>query len=82
MEKINKLAIVGGTHGNEFTGIYLVKKFDKFPDLMSRTNFETKTLLANPLGFELVTRYIDTDLNRCFKVLELVGENPELSSGE
>ncbi len=24
MEKINKLAIVGGTHGNEFTGIYLV----------------------------------------------------------
>ena len=26
MKKINKLAIVGGTHGNEFTGIYLVKK--------------------------------------------------------
>ncbi|NES01378.1 MAG: aspartoacylase [Okeania sp. SIO2F4] len=71
MEKINKLAIVGGTHGNEFTGIYLVKKFEKFPDLISRTNFETKTLLANPLGFELVTRYIDTDLNRCFKVEDL-----------
>ena len=71
MEKINKLAIVGGTHGNEFTGIYLVKKFEKFPDLISRTNFETKTLLANPLAFELVTRYIDTDLNRCFRLEDL-----------
>ncbi|MEB3343035.1 aspartoacylase [Okeania sp.] len=67
MEKINKLAIVGGTHGNEFTGIYLVKKFEKFPDLISRTNFETNTLLANPKAFELVRRYVDTDLNRCFK---------------
>ena len=71
MEKINKLAIVGGTHGNEFTGIYLVKKFEKFPDLISRTNFETQTLLANPQGFELVKRYIDTDLNRCFQVKDL-----------
>jgi len=67
MEKINRLAIVGGTHGNEFTGVYLIKKFEKFPDLISRTNFQTKTLLANPKAFELVRRYVDTDLNRCFK---------------
>ncbi len=71
MEKINKLAIVGGTHGNEFTGIYLVKKFEKSPDLISRTNFETKTLLANPEALKLVRRYVDTDLNRCFKVEDL-----------
>ncbi|MCL2931568.1 MAG: aspartoacylase [Trichodesmium sp. MAG_R03] len=71
MKKINKLAIVGGTHGNEFTGIYLIKKFEKFPDLINRKNFETKTLLANPQGFELVKRYIDTDLNRCFKMEDL-----------
>ena len=51
MEKINKLAIIGGTHGNEFTGIYLVKKFEKFPELITRKNFETKTLLANTQGF-------------------------------
>ncbi|MEM1170483.1 MAG: aspartoacylase [Cyanobacteria bacterium P01_H01_bin.35] len=71
MEKINKLAIIGGTHGNEFTGIYLVKKFEKFPDLISRTNFETKTLLANPKALKLVRRYVDTDLNRCFKMEDL-----------
>ncbi|OZH55328.1 aspartoacylase [Hydrocoleum sp. CS-953] len=71
MEKINKLAIIGGTHGNEFTGIYLVKKFEKFPDLISRTNFETKTLLANPEALKLVRRYVDTDLNRCFQVKDL-----------
>jgi len=39
--------------------------------LITRKNFETKTLLANPQGFELVKRYIDTDLNRCFKVENL-----------
>lgn len=71
MEKINQVAIIGGTHGNEFTGIYLIKKFEKFPDLISRTNFATKTLLANPQGFESVKRYIDTDLNRCFKIEDL-----------
>ena len=42
MKKINKLAIVGGTHGNEFTGIYLVKKFEEFPELISRRNFDTQ----------------------------------------
>ncbi|MGK7919351.1 MAG: aspartoacylase [Trichodesmium sp.] len=71
MKKINQLAIIGGTHGNEFTGIYLIKKFEKFPDLISRTNFATKTLLANPQGFAAVKRYIDTDLNRCFKLEDL-----------
>lgn len=75
MERINKVAIVGGTHGNEFTGIYLVKKFENFPDLISRTNFETQTLFANPQAFELVIRYVDTDLNRCFKLQDLENQN-------
>ncbi|NET40985.1 aspartoacylase [Okeania sp. SIO2B3] len=75
MEKINKVAIVGGTHGNEFTGIYLLKKFENFPDLISRTNFETQTLFANPQAFELVRRYVDTDLNRCFKLQDLGNPN-------
>ena len=31
MNHIKRVAIVGGTHGNELTGIYLVKKFDRAP---------------------------------------------------
>jgi aspartoacylase len=57
---------VGGTHGNEFTGAYLIKKFDQFPDLITRPSFETMTLLANPKAFQATRRYLDKDLNRCF----------------
>jgi aspartoacylase len=76
MKKIDKVMIVGGTHGNEFTGIYLIKKYQKFPHLISRSNFETFTLFANPKSFELVKRYVETDLNRCFKIEDLA--NPDL----
>ncbi|MBH8553231.1 aspartoacylase [Nostocaceae cyanobacterium CENA357] len=66
MKKINRVAIVGGTHGNEFTGAYLIKKFEKFPNLIKQPSFETLTLLGNPKAFAASRRYIDKDLNRCF----------------
>lgn len=66
MEKINRVAIVGGTHGNEFTGAYLVKKYERFPNLIKRPSFETISLLGNPEAFKVSRRYIDRDLNRCF----------------
>ena len=64
--QINRVLIVGGTHGNEFTGAYLIKFFQQYPELISRANFETLTLLANPQAFSAVKRYINKDLNRCF----------------
>ena len=72
MNQINRVAIVGGTHGNEFTGTYLIKKFDQFPHQIQRPSFETLTLLANPKAFEEKRRYIDKDLNRCFKSQDLL----------
>lgn len=66
MNQINRVAIVGGTHGNEFTGAYLIQKFDQFPDLITRPSFETVTLLANPNAFAAGRRYVEKDLNRCF----------------
>jgi len=72
METISRVAIVGGTHGNEFTGAYLIKKFETTPEIIKRPSFETLTLLANPQAFQAGKRYIDKDLNRCFtnQVLE------------
>ncbi|MBW4613918.1 MAG: aspartoacylase [Desmonostoc vinosum HA7617-LM4] len=64
--RINRVLIVGGTHGNEFTGAYLIKLFEQFPELIHRDSFETLTLLANPQAFAVGRRYIDKDLNRCF----------------
>ncbi len=77
---IRRLAIIGGTHGNEFTGAYLVKKLKRFPNLVKRSSFETTTLLANPQAFAVARRYVDRDLNRCFSIKDL--GNPQCSSYE
>ncbi len=80
MNQINRVAIVGGTHGNEFTGAYLIQKFAQFPDLIARPSFETVTLLANPNAFAAGRRYVEKDLNRCFLKQDL--RDPTLSSYE
>lgn len=77
---IRRVAIVGGTHGNEWTGVYLVKKFQQFPALTTRSSFETITLLANPKAIALNRRYIDQDLNRSFASEDLL--NPKLINYE
>ncbi|GJD22823.1 succinylglutamate desuccinylase/aspartoacylase [Rivularia sp. IAM M-261] len=69
--KLNRVLIVGGTHGNELTGAYLIKKFQQFPELICRSSFETLTLFANKRAFTEVRRYIDRDLNHCFSRVDL-----------
>lgn len=80
VNQISRVAIVGGTHGNEFTGAYLIKKFTRFPHLVTQSSFETVTLLANPQAFQVGQRYLDKDLNRCFLQKDL--QDPCLSSYE
>jgi len=63
---IKQVAVVGGTHGNEFTGIYLLKKWERDLALINRPSFETETLFANPQAYQQNKRYIEHDLNRCF----------------
>jgi len=80
MNPIQQVAIVGGTHGNELTGAYLVKKFEQFPHLIQRSSFTTLTLLGNPRAFEVNRRYTEKDLNRCFLDQDL--QNPLLLTYE
>ena len=68
---IQRVLIVGGTHGNELTGGYIIKKLEQYPDRVRRSTFETVALLANPKAFAAVRRYLDKDLNRCFRQLDL-----------
>ncbi len=77
---IRRVVIVGGTHGNELTGIYLVKKFQQYPHLLHRESLECITLLANPKAIAANRRYIARDLNRCFANEDLA--NPALKSYE
>jgi succinylglutamate desuccinylase len=70
-EEKRKVAIVGGTHGNERNGVYLVKHIES--ELSERNyNFQHSCILANPRAIEENRRYFDTDLNRCFLPQDLL----------
>jgi len=75
MSQVERVAIVGGTHGNELTGVYLAKKFQQYPNLINKQSLETLILLANPKAIAEGKRYIDKDLNRCFSKQNLQNSN-------
>ncbi len=77
---IKNVAIVGGTHGNEFTGSYLAKFWQKNLNFVNREGFETKVIFANQKAFENVSRYLDRDLNRSCSLLDI--NNPDKNSHE
>jgi len=70
---ISRVVVSGGTHGNEYTGVYVVQRLglqeqalrDAYPTL----NIET--LVANPLAHKDNRRFVHADLNRMFTVAEL-----------
>ncbi len=68
MNRPKRIVIVGGTHGNEWTGIKIVTHYqnqlkEKFPKL----NLEF--IIANPVAHEINKRFKDEDLNRAFQFL-------------
>ncbi|MDP5149021.1 aspartoacylase [Rheinheimera baltica] len=79
-DKINQVAIVGGVHGNEFSGIYLIKKYQAFPRFATRNSFNTELVWANPEAHYANKRYLHADLNRQFKNADL--SNPALANYE
>ena len=66
MNIIKNIAITGGTHGNELTGVFLVKKWLLNPKLIKRSNFKTTVMHTNKEAIVKCRRYIDRDLNRAF----------------
>ncbi len=83
--KVTSVAIVGGTHGNELTGIHLIKQWqtkqrqnqfltEKHPAI------QIEMLLANQPAIDANKRYLQKDLNRCFKQQEL--NDLSLKNGE
>lgn len=77
---MKRVVIVGGTHGNEWGGIYLCHKWQQAPPNWATAPFEIATYLANPQAIELNRRYCEEDLNRCFRSQDLA--NHDLSSYE
>ena len=80
---IHKVVIAGGTHGNEYTGVWCIQHLAeqqqrailqrRFPSL------QLETLLANPEAFHQNRRFVDTDLNREFISSKLQDTNNQQS---
>ena len=66
MTESHQVLVVGGTHGNERTGIQLLRRLNAKPEELTRDSFTAQTLLANPAAFANNCRYLEQDLNRCF----------------
>ena len=75
-----RVVVVGGTHGNEWTGVYLAEALQAHPEQWRYPGLNLEAVLANPRAIQAVRRYIDTDLNRCFLPADLA--NPALQTWE
>ncbi|CAN0055506.1 unnamed protein product [Lampetra planeri] len=78
---VSRVAIFGGTHGDEMSGVCLARHWlsdaGEAAAEISRPSFSSTPVLANPRAVQRCTRYIDTDLNRCFTHEQLAVEVKE-----
>uniref|UniRef100_A0A8C6VCT9 Aspartoacylase n=1 Tax=Naja naja TaxID=35670 RepID=A0A8C6VCT9_NAJNA len=78
---VRKIAIFGGTHGNELSGVFLVKSWQENGAEIERLGLEVRPFLANPRAVEKCCRYIDCDLNRPRpRLLQNLNPTPELAN--
>ncbi|XP_026876258.1 N-acyl-aromatic-L-amino acid amidohydrolase (carboxylate-forming) A [Electrophorus electricus] len=65
---IRRMAVCGGTHGNELTGVYLVPELERQRREKGDTLWPVPvtTVLSNPRAVKECKRYVNKDLNRCF----------------
>ncbi|CAL8364144.1 unnamed protein product [Lota lota] len=67
-----RVAIFGGTHGNEMSGVTLVNLWMmNSREEIQRKGVDTKPFITNPKAVEKCSRYVDTDLNRAFTTANL-----------
>ncbi|XP_035492211.1 N-acyl-aromatic-L-amino acid amidohydrolase (carboxylate-forming) B isoform X1 [Scophthalmus maximus] len=62
---LSNFAICGGTHGNELTGVYILREMQKH-NVEKVGSVSITTVLSNPRAVDACRRYTDRDLNRCF----------------
>lgn len=62
---LSRVAVCGGTHGNEMSGVYMLRELKK-RHIEQDGPVPLVTVLSNPRAVESCKRYIDKDLNRCF----------------
>ncbi|XP_019732971.1 N-acyl-aromatic-L-amino acid amidohydrolase (carboxylate-forming) B-like [Hippocampus comes] len=74
LPSLSRVAVCGGTHGNELSGVYLVRELMRTATgAEAGGDVSVRAVLANPRATRLGRRYLDTDLNRCFTHAALNG---------
>ena len=70
--EVHRVVVTGGTHGNEYTGVYVINRLKARPDLLSSyRSLAVETVLTNERALSENKRYIDEDLNRLFSMERL-----------
>ena len=75
MHKVNQVLVVGGTHGNELSGIRIVEQWAELARRLNTSAIEFNTLLANPEAVDKRLRFVEADLNRQFSTQHLAQVN-------
>lgn len=68
---VRRVAVTGGTHGNEMSGVCLVQHWLRDPGELRRPSFAAVPVLANPVATAACRRYVGRDLNRTFTTVFL-----------
>ncbi|XP_040887751.1 N-acyl-aromatic-L-amino acid amidohydrolase (carboxylate-forming) B-like [Toxotes jaculatrix] len=87
LPRLSRVAVCGGTHGNELSGVYLVRELLKAKKKVMKEEEEEEAVsvlmvLSNPRAMQQCRRYIDTDLNRCFTHAALNGPMSDMAPYE
>jgi aspartoacylase len=71
---IKSIAVVGGTHGNEMSGIQLLQNWESQGTPERFSNLDITLYKANPAAIAANVRFIEEDLNRQFILSNLSAE--------
>lgn len=80
MNSIKTILVSGGTHGNERTGVRLIKKWQANPEIYRDLcpGVKINTVIANESAVRLNRRYDAQDLNRSFSDVSLAIQGDSL----
>lgn len=78
-----RILVVGGTHGNEINGPWLLDQWHQHPQLINSSGLDVSSVIGNPAARAHGRRYLDRDLNRSFRpdLLAAAAAHPDQAQG-
>lgn len=72
VQPLRRVLVVGATHGNELTGVWVTHRIERRPGLAKRPSLDDViTVIGNPEAYRDTRRFVHADLNRQFRVEDL-----------